>query len=181
MHFWKYNLSPLMDLQFHIYDFSFDKSLSDLEEAAARKRHKRTNERKKGITFHLETNILYLLYAGRKDLKWSLIPGSNTGGGEPSFSCSFKLQCSSGFKPSAYEDPNMVTKCLGSKHNYIKFSLLLLLSIENAICAQSIVYPKKKCQLKLITTTRYPSTSSRISTRAPKRFCYLMVKYNLCT
>ena len=58
--------------------------------------------------------IVILLYAGRKDLKWSLIPGSNSGRREPSFSRGFKLQCCSGFKPSAYEDPNMVTKCLGS-------------------------------------------------------------------
>ena len=91
-------------------------SRSDLEEAAARKRHRRTNERKKGILFHLEKNILYLLHAGRKDLKWSLIPGSNSGRREPSFSRGFKLQCCSGFKPLAYEDPNMVTKCLGTKH-----------------------------------------------------------------
>ena len=90
---------------------------SDLEEAAARKRHRRTNERKKGIIFHLD-KILYLLYAGRKDLKWSLIPGSNSGRREPSFSRGFNLQRCSGFKPSAYEDPNMVTKCLCRKHNY---------------------------------------------------------------
>ena len=90
---------------------------SDLEEAAARKRHRRKNERKKGIIFHLEKEIyiyiLSLLYAGSKDLKWSLIPGSNPGGREPSFSRGFKLKRCSGFKPSAYEDPNMVTKCLG--------------------------------------------------------------------
>ena len=30
----------------------------------------------------------------------------------------FKLQRCFGFKPLAYEDPNMVTKCRGSKHNY---------------------------------------------------------------
>ena len=89
----------------------------DLEEAAARKFHRRTNKRKKGIIFHLD-KILFLLYAGSKDLKWSLIPGRNPGGREPSFSRGFKLQRCSGFKPSAYEDPNMVTKCLGSKHNY---------------------------------------------------------------
>ena len=78
---------------------------------------RRTNERKKVIIFHLD-KILYLLYAGSKDLKWSLIPGSNPGGRDPSFSRGFKLQSCSGFKPSAYEDPNLVTKCLGSKHNY---------------------------------------------------------------
>ena len=90
---------------------------SDLEEAAARKRHRRTNKRKKGIIFHLD-KILYLLYAGSNDLKWSLIPGSNPGRREPSFSRGFKLQCCSGFKPSAYEDSNLVTKYLGRKHNY---------------------------------------------------------------
>ena len=89
------------------------------EEAEARKRHRRTNERKKGIIFHLEMKKkIFLLYAGSKDLKWSLIPRSNPGGREPSFSRGFKLQRCSGFKPSAYEDTNMVTKCLGSKHNY---------------------------------------------------------------
>ena len=36
----------------------------------------------------------------------------------PSFSRGIKLQRCSGFKPLAYEDPNMVTKCQGSKHNY---------------------------------------------------------------
>ena len=82
-----------------------------------RKRHRRTNKRKKGIIFHLD-KILFLLYAVSKDLKWSLIPGSNLGGREPYFSRGFKLQHCSGFKTSAYEDPNMVTKCLGSKHNY---------------------------------------------------------------
>ena len=75
------------------------------------------NERKKGIIFHLD-KILFLLYAGSKDLKWSLITGSNPGGREPSFSRGFKLQRCSEFKTSAYEDPNMVTKYLGSKHNY---------------------------------------------------------------
>ena len=35
-----------------------------------------------------------------------------------------KLQRCSGFKPLAYEDPNMVTKCLGSKHNYTQSSKL---------------------------------------------------------
>ena len=55
---------------------------SDLEEAAARKRHRITNERKKGIIFHLD-KILYLLYAGRKDLKWSLIPGAIMEGESP--------------------------------------------------------------------------------------------------
>ena len=76
-----------------------------------------TDERKKGIIFHLD-KILYLRYAGRKDLKWSLIPGSNSGRREPSLSRGFKLQRCSGFKPLAYENPNMVTQCLGSKHNY---------------------------------------------------------------
>ena len=80
--------------------------LSNLEEVAARKRHGRTNERKKGIIFHLD-KILFLLYAGSKDLKWSLIPGRNPGGRDPSFSRGFKLQRFSGFKPLAYEDPNM--------------------------------------------------------------------------
>ena len=53
-----------------------------------------------------------------KTLNGHLIPGSNSGRREHSFSRGFKLQCCSGFKPLAYEDPNMVTKCLGSKHNY---------------------------------------------------------------
>ena len=75
------------------------------------------NKKKKGIIFHLD-KILFLLYAGSKDLKWLLIPGSNPGGREPSFSRGFKMQRCSGFKPSAYEYPNMVTKCLGSKHDY---------------------------------------------------------------
>ena len=73
--------------------------------------------KKKGIIFHLE-KMLYLLYAGSKDLKWSCITGSNPGGRDPSFSRGFKLQRCSGFKPFPYEDPNLVTKCLGSKHNY---------------------------------------------------------------
>ena len=99
-------------------------SWSDLEEASARKRHRRTNERKKSIIFRLD-KILFLLYEGSKDLKWSLIPGSNPEGRKPSFSRGFKMQCCSGFKPSVNEDPNMVTKCLGSKHNQTVFSKLL--------------------------------------------------------
>ena len=79
------------------------------------------NEREKeghNISSWEKEKKLSLLYAGSKDLKWLLFPGSNSGMREPSFSRGFKLQCCYVFKPLAYEDPNMVTKCLGSKHNY---------------------------------------------------------------
>ena len=47
-------------------------------------------------------------------------------------------------------------------------------SFNNAICAQSIAYPKNKFQLKIITATRYPSKSSIICTGDPNIVFYLM-------
>ena len=54
-------------------------------------------------------------------------------------------------------------------------------SFDNAICAQSIVYPNNKCQLKMIKATRSPSTSSIICTGVPNMVFHLMKKSNLCT
>ena len=47
-------------------------------------------------------------------------------------------------------------------------------SFNNAICDQIILYPKNKWQLKIITTTRAPSTSSIMRAIDPNMVCYLM-------
>ena len=55
------------------------------------------------------------------------------------------------------------------------------MSFDNAISAQSILYPNKKWQFKTIMTTISPSMSSINYNGAPNMVCYLMEQLNMCT